>query len=164
MALLRAMKISAYALYKFEKREMNMRQMKIVLIVVSLLVVSLVATACGGGGGAVKPGDPARGKALYNQKTLGVKSAEGCVSCHNYDETKGDNKKAPFTKCTGTRAATRVPGLTAEEYIRESFLTANAYVVENYSNGDMYQNWAKDLSKQQIEDLAAYLLTETCSP
>ncbi len=130
------------------------------VFVAGLLALSLVLTACGGDGGAVKPGDPARGKALYNQKTLGTKSAEGCVSCHNYNETKGDNKKAPFTQGTATRAETRVPGLTAAEYIRESFMTPNAYVVEGYNNGDMYQNWGKELSKQQIEDLVAYLLSE----
>jgi len=131
------------------------------VFVAGLLALSFVLTACGGGGGgAAGPGDPARGKKLYEQKTLGAKSAEGCVSCHNYDASQGKDDKAPFTQGTGTRAATRVPGLTAEEYIRESILTPNAYVVENYKEGDMYQTWGKELSKQQIEDLVAYLLTE----
>ncbi len=136
-----------------------MRKMMWIGIVVAVLA-AMVLTACGGGGGASSGPNAEHGKQLYNSKTLGSKSAEGCVSCHNYDETKGDDSKAPFTKGTGTRAATRVPGLTAEQYIRESIETPDAYVVEKYKAGDMYQNWAKELSKQDIDDLVAYLLTE----
>ena len=127
--------------------------------VIVMLMAALVLGACGGGSASSGP-NPEHGKQLYNSKTLGTKSAEGCVSCHAYDETKGDDSKAPFTKGTGTRAATRVPGLTAEEYIRESIMTPDAYVVEKYKAGDMYQNWAKELSPQEIDDLVAYLLTE----
>jgi len=128
--------------------------------IVVALVATLVLAACGGGGGSPAGPNPEHGKQLYNSKTLGSKSAEGCVSCHAYDETKGDDSKAPFTKGTAARAATRVPGMTAEEYIRESIMTPDAYVVEKYKAGDMYQNWAKELSKQEIDDLVAYLLTE----
>jgi cytochrome c553 len=134
---------------------------KIALIgIISAVVAALVLTACGSSGGTSSGPNPERGKQLYNSKTLGSKSAEGCVTCHNYDETQGDDSKAPFTKGTATRAASRVPGLSAEEYIRESIQTPDAYVVENYNAGDMYQEWAKDLSKQDFDDLVAYLLTE----
>ena len=133
---------------------------KLVLSLALLIVATIVLAGCSSGGGAAGPGDAARGKALYNQKTLGSKSADGCVTCHNYDETKGKDDKAPYTKGTGTRAASRVPGMTAEEYIHESIMTPDAYVVEGYNKGDMYQTWAKELSPQQINDLVAYLLTE----
>ena len=123
--------------------------------------VILAASGCGGGGtGGPIVGDAARGKALYNQATLGKKSAEGCVSCHKYDESKGDQKKAPFTKGTYARAGTRVPGMSADEYLKESILTPDAFVVESYKKGDMYQKWAQDLSEQEIADLIAYLQTE----
>ncbi len=135
---------------------------KVSLIVLVGLVLVLALGACGGGGGSNGPvvGDAARGKSLYDQKTLGTKSAEGCVSCHLYDESAGKAEKAPYTKGTATRAATRVPGMTAEEYIHESIINPNAYIVEGFKKDDMYQNWAKELSQQQIADLVAYLLTE----
>ena len=133
---------------------------KLVLSLALLIVAAIVLAGCSSGGGAAGPGDAARGKALYNQKTLGSKSAEGCVSCHNYDASAGKDDKAPYTKGTGTRAASRVPGMTAEDYIHESIMTPDAYVVEGYNKGDMYQTWAKELSPQQINDLVAYLLTE----
>src|SRR3989304_872699 len=62
-----------------------------------------------------------------------------------------------------TRAATRVAGLTAEEYIRQSILDPNAYVVEGFAdeNGEsvMPNNFGETLSEEQISDLAAFLLT-----
>ena len=128
--------------------------------IIIALMAALALAACGGGGGASSGPNPEHGKQLYNSKTLGAKSAEGCVTCHAYDATQGDDSKAPFTQGTGTRAASRVPGLTAEQYIRESIQTPDAYVVEKYKAGDMYQEWAKDLSKQDFDDLVAYLLTE----
>ncbi len=133
---------------------------KIIVLVLVGLVSMMTLAACGGSGGAAGPGDVARGKSLYNQKTLGTKSAQGCVSCHNYDEAQGKAEKAPYTKGTATRAATRVPGMSAEEYIRESILNPDAYVVEGFNKGDMYQTWEKELSPQQINDLIAYLVTE----
>lgn len=125
----------------------------------TLLLLGLAA--CGGGdsGGPIV-GDAAHGKKLYNQPTLGRRSAEGCVSCHKHQESDGPAEKAPYTAGTGTRAATRVPGMSAEEYIRESLFKPDAYVVEGYNAGDMYQKWAEDLSEQQVADLIAYLLSE----
>ena len=138
---------------------------KAILFIALISIVALLLSACGGGGGgggggAAGPGDPARGKALYNKSTLGKKSAEGCVSCHKYDESQGKAEKAPYTKGTATRAATRVPGMSAAEYIRESILNPDAYIVEGFNKGDMYQKWKEDLTPQEIEDLVAYLLTE----
>jgi hypothetical protein len=50
--------------------------------------------------------------------------------------------------------------MSAEEYIRESILTPDAYVVEGFQEGDMYQTFGEELSEQQIADLIAYALTE----
>ena len=133
---------------------------KLMLVLGLVLVVALVLVGCSGGGGAAGPGDAARGKTLYNKSTIGSKSAEGCVSCHKYDEKEGKAEKAPYTKGTGTRAATRVPGMSAEEYIKESLQKPDAYIVEGFNKGDMYQKFGAELSAQEIADLIAYLLTE----
>ena len=134
---------------------------KTVLITMVVLMLSALAlTACGGGAsdGPVV-GDAAQGEELYNRATLGKKSAEGCVSCHNFDETQGDETDAPYTAGTATKAETRVPGFSAEEYIIESIVNPDAYVVEGFNAGDMYQTWAEDLSEQEMADLVAYLVT-----
>jgi cytochrome c553 len=133
---------------------------KLMLVLGLVLVVALVLVGCSSGGGAAGPGDAARGKSLYNKSTLGTKSAEGCVSCHKYDEKEGKAEKAPYTKGTATRAATRVPGMSAEDYIKESITKPDAYIVEGFNKGDMYAKWSTELSAQEINDLIAYLLTE----
>lgn len=133
---------------------------KLILAIALITVVALLLSACGGGGGAAGPGDAARGKTLYNRSTLGTKSAEGCVACHKYDEKEGKAEKAPYTKETAKRAASRVPGMNAEEYIKESILKPDAYIVEGFNKGDMYAKWTTELSAQEINDLIAYLLTE----
>ncbi len=48
---------------------------------------------------------------------------------------------------------------TVEEYLHESIVNPNAFVVEGFPSGVMYQNYGQDLSKQQIDDLVAFLLT-----
>jgi len=133
---------------------------KLVLAMVLMTVVAFALVACGGSSGAAGPGDVARGKTLYNKSTLGKKSTEGCVTCHKYDEKEGKAEKAPYTKGTGARAATRVPGMSAEDYIKESIFKPNAYVVEGFNKDDMYQKWGEDLTPQEINDLIAYLLSE----
>lgn len=134
---------------------------KTILFTMIILIISAMALTACGGGAADGPvvGDAAHGEELYNRATLGKKSSEGCVSCHNFDATQGDESNAPYTAGTGTRAETRVPGFSAEEYIHESIVTPDAYVVEGFNAGDMYQSWAEDLSEQEIADLVAYLLT-----
>jgi cytochrome c553 len=133
---------------------------KLMLVLGLVLVVALVLVGCSSGGGAAGPGDAARGKTLYNKSTLGTKSAEGCVSCHKYDEKEGKAEKAPYTKGTAARSATRVPGMSAEEYIKESITKPDAYIVEGFNKGDMYAKWTTELSAQEMADLIAYLLTE----
>lgn len=130
-------------------------------VILVMMVLSLMLAACGGGssGGPVT-GDPKRGEDLYNRSTLGKQSAEGCTTCHNYDASEGPEEDAPYTAGTATKAATRVPGLSTEEYILESIVDPDAYVVEGWQAGDMYAEWDKDLTEQQIADLVAYLLTE----
>ncbi len=129
-------------------------------VVLAIILLALI-TACGGGGSeGPAVGDAARGKKLYNQSTLGTRSAPGCATCHKYDASEGPEDAAPYTAGTATRAATRVPGMSAEEYIRESIVNPDAYVVEGWQAGDMYQTWAEELTEQQIADLVAYLLTE----
>ncbi len=134
---------------------------KLVLLITLLAVTALVLSACGGSsGGTAGAGDVARGKSLYNKSTIGSKSAEGCVSCHKYDEKEGKAEKAPYTKGTATRSEKRVAGMSASDYIKESITKPDSYIVEGFNKGDMYQKFGAELSAQEIADLTAYLLSE----
>jgi mono/diheme cytochrome c family protein len=59
-----------------------------------------------------------------------VKNKGGCLICHKITET--GNERGPDLRGVGGRAATRVAGKSAEEYVTESLLTPGAYVVEGY--------------------------------
>jgi hypothetical protein len=59
----------------------------------------------------------------------------------------------------GTRAESRVEGLSAIEYIRTSIVNPGAYVVESFPDELMPQNWAEINAEDEINDLIAYLLT-----
>lgn len=108
-------------------------------------------------------GDATRGQTLYDSNEL------GCSSCHL------GGVIGPNTEGTATRAADRVAsapelaGYTVEQYLVESILQPNAYLVpnqgsSNYSAGGislMQQNYSDRIDAQDLADLVAYLLTQT---
>ncbi len=53
----------------------------------------------------------------------------GCFTCHSIGSP---GPRAPDLQGVGARAATRKPGFTAEQYLRESLIDPCAYVVEGY--------------------------------
>jgi ferredoxin len=95
------------------------------------------------------------GRSLYFEGTLGTNA--GCRICHSLDP--GVVLVGPSFDGIATRAATRVPGLSAEEYIRQSILDPDAYVVDGFPAGQMLQNYAELLTEEDIENLVAFLLT-----
>jgi cytochrome c2 len=95
-------------------------------------------------------GPAAKGKTIFT----GVGS---CFTCH--DTTNGIKIVGPSLKGVASRAVSREPGKSADVYLHESIMTPNAYLVEGFPQGIMPQNFAQILSKDQIDDLVAYLKT-----
>jgi hypothetical protein len=58
-----------------------------------------------------------------------------------------------------TKSATRKAGQSAIDYLRESIVKPNAYVVPGFTAGIMLQNYGQSLTETQIDDLVAYLAT-----
>jgi len=85
-------------------------------------------------------------------------SAAGCTACHTISGIS-IGTIGPALDGLATRAASRVSGLTAEEYIRQSILEPSTYVVESFPDGRMPQNFGEILTEEQINDLIAFLLT-----
>ena len=92
-------------------------------------------------------GDPERGAQLFN--------TAGCVGCHS--QKKGERMVGPSFYNLWDIAATRVPGLSAREYLYQSIVDPNAYIVEGYQAGLMQQNYAALLSPQQMADILAWI-------
>lgn len=129
---------------------------------VFVFVIGALALAACGGGGASGP-DANRGKALYEQSTIGSASAPGCVTCHTLDGTVlvGPSFKGVATHAESVIKDPAYTGTakTAEEYLRESIINPNAYLNPGFAAGIMYQNYGTELSEQEVNDLVAYLLT-----
>ena len=110
------------------------------------------------------PGDAVKGAALFKQLP--------CSSCHDAVHPFPGGDVCPNLGNIATEAGRilRAPDYkgkakTPAEYIRESIMDPNAYIVggENYSTPDgqsvMPKDFGKTLTAQQIDDLVAYLVT-----
>ncbi|HMV28976.1 MAG TPA: hydrogenase iron-sulfur subunit [Anaerolineales bacterium] len=100
--------------------------------------------------------DPKMGEAIYYETASGVNA--GCRICHSL--TKGEKIIGPSFYGIADRAGERVPGLTAEEYLHQSIVEPNAFVVPGYPSGQMIQNFGQILTEEQIQDLIAFLMTQ----
>jgi len=134
---------------------------KFILTLMIALLLALLLVACGGGGDTNDDEagqDPvALGEKLYKGQSIGSASSPGCVTCHSMEE--GVTLVGPSHAGVGSRAGTLVAGMSAEEYLKESIVEPNAHIVDGFSPGVMYQNYAKELSDEQIDALVAYMLT-----
>ena len=103
-----------------------------------------------------KPGDAERGAVLFQRGTGDV--APPCSTCHKVSVGGIGVALGPNLEGIGAIAATRVDGMSAEEYIRESILNPDSFIVPG-SRVSMYPAFSDHLSEQDIADLVAYLLT-----
>ena len=99
--------------------------------------------------------DPAAGERLFKGETLGTNT--GCQVCHSLEP--GKRLVGPSLAGVATRAATSVPGLTAEEYLHQSIVNPTAHVVEGFPANQMPPNFGQTLKDEQISDIVAFLMT-----
>ena len=138
------------------------------------MVFLLMVAACGGDDAdtateppattqAVTAGDPERGRQIWDDGggVVGVSAGVGCQACHSLDgsEKTVGFQIAPTWQGISLRAGDRVPGLSAEEYLRESIVDPAAYIVEGYSD-HMPKGFRFLLSEEDIDSLIAFILTQ----
>jgi len=116
---------------------------RVVLVCMALAVLLM---ACAPEPPATEP--VARGRQLYRSM--------GCANCH--EPNLLGQRLGPPLDHIGTVAATRRPGASAEEYLRQSILDPGAYVVPGYQDS-MPRDLGRDLSPTDLEALVAYLLS-----
>jgi len=106
-------------------------------------------------------GDAANGADLY------VKY--GCFGCHGDPAVEGTNAVGPWLGQIADVGATRIEGYTAADYIYESILDPNAYIVDECPTGPCAdpsamasQNFGLRMSgsPQDLGDILAYLLEQ----
>lgn len=84
-------------------------------------------------------------------------SATGCSVCHSLDP--GIELVGPSLAGIGVEAASRVAGVSAEEYLRESIVEPDAYVVDGYPSGQMLGIYEETLTDEEIDALVSFMLT-----
>ena len=110
-------------------------------------------------------GDPERGRQIFeNGGEKYVDKPHGwCIKCHSLDGSEG---WGPSLQGISERAGNRVPELSAAEYIRQSILDPDAYVVEDSSKHVSKKDTTMGrfpsmlLSEEEVDDLIAFLLTQ----
>jgi cytochrome c2 len=100
-------------------------------------------------------GSVANGEVLFT--TFHEAAGFACSTCHLVDTE--DQLIGPGLLNVGQRAASRVEGQSAAQYIFNSIHEPNAYVVDGFAPDIMPDNFNEILSDQDTYDIIAYLLT-----
>jgi len=104
------------------------------------------------------PGNAARGEELFKGATpLSDGQPAGCPACHSL--TPGQVIVGPSLAGSGTYAATRRPGYTAEKYLRESIVQPHVFAPPGFEDkiNIMPDNFGQRMSPQDLADIIAYL-------
>jgi mono/diheme cytochrome c family protein len=94
-------------------------------------------------------GDAASGEQIFAV-------SQPCHVCHT-DQPIGPSFQGE--QSLASLAATRRQGYPADIYLYESIVNPSAFVVPGYQDSIMPQNFAELLSKKELADLVAYLMT-----
>lgn len=117
-----------------------------------VILFAFLLTACASGAN-VPSGTPTldpvqqTGRDVFNLR---------CAQCHAL--TPDTIVIGPSLAGVATRAATRIDGYTAEEYIEDSILHPKHYIVEGFTD-TMPTNFGKDLTNDELKGVVAFLMT-----
>lgn len=123
-------------------------------IVITTVIVALLAGATV----AVYAYDPAPEEpgAVATADGQTVFLTAGCTACHTIDGVSETAEIGPNLTDLFDRAGDRVQGLSAEEYVRQSILEPQAFIVDGY--GEFMPTLPLDT--HEVDALAEFLLSE----
>lgn len=124
---------------------------------VVVIACALFITGCAASPQTSLPttGDVERGAQLFAE---GRGEMPPCSTCHLVLPGQVGFSIGPNLAGIRERAQTRSEGLAANDYLLQSILEPQRYIVHGYRN-IMYSKYEVHLSEQDILDLLAYLLT-----
>jgi len=97
-------------------------------------------------------GQPATARELFTRY--------GCNACHALTDAGAIGQVGPNLDGIGARAGTRVAGLSAEDYIRQSILDPGAFVVPDFPDGVMPRDFGARIPQSELDALVDYLLEQ----
>lgn len=102
--------------------------------------------------GPEEANDPvARGQRVYLDS--------GCGGCHTIEGISAGTV-GPNQTNIGSVAESRVPGMSAEDYILESIMDPSAHMVEGFPDDVMPKNYGDLLTSEELSDLVAFMLAQ----
>ncbi|MEZ4708721.1 MAG: cytochrome c [Caldilineaceae bacterium] len=104
---------------------------------------------------AWEAGDPAAGRALFEQKVLAA--GAGCVTCHSLEPDV--TLVGPSLYGVADRAQTRQSGVLAPNYLYLSIVAPDQHVVEGFADDLMPETYATALTEEQLANLVSFLMT-----
>jgi cytochrome c oxidase subunit II len=138
-------------------------------VAVGLAIATAVVLRSGGPGEPAAPvsaaavtAPPTSAAGLYDQGRVFFQ-ARGCIGCHSVSD-KGLVSRmpmAPDLSGLAQRAASRRPGLAAEEYVKESVRQPQAYIVPGFTDIQMP---TLPVSDADLQAITAFLLAPAPRP
>lgn len=119
--------------------------------------MALVLIGCSAPGSNNPAPTTTDGEELFALKAIGGNA--GCVTCHSL--TPDHVLVGPSLAGVADRAAGRVEGMNAEEYLRQSIVAPAEHVVDTFDANKMPDNYEDILSEEQLDALVSYLKEAT---
>ena len=117
------------------------------------VVLALAVVSCGPADQPASTVGPRRvatlGGELFSERVVG--GNPGCITCHSLES--GVTLVGPSL----ASVASPVPGLTVDEYVRQSILEPDAYLTPGFVAGQMPGGWGDLLTIEQIDSLVEFL-------
>jgi cytochrome c551/c552 len=98
-------------------------------------------------------GNAAAGKAVF--------AANGCGSCHTFKPANATGAIGPDLDSAPAADAKADNNMNLAAFINESIVKPDAYIAKGYSKGIMPATFGSSLSKTQLNDLVAFILSGT---
>jgi cytochrome c oxidase subunit 2 len=96
-----------------------------------------------------------RGRAASGEQVF---AGNGCGSCHTFKPAGSSARVGPNLDELAAVAGRRRPGQSAEDYVRQSIETPDAFVVKGFRRGVMPDTFKSELSPDELRALVQYLL------
>lgn len=116
---------------------------------------STVATTTGGSTTSSGGGDATAGKTVF--------ASNGCGSCHTFKAAGSSGTIGPDLDTAPATDAKADHNMALAAFVSQSITDPEAYIAKGFSKGLMPKTFGKSLSKTQLKDLVAFILSGTKS-
>ena len=114
---------------------------------------SAATTTAAGTTTAKGGGNAAAGQAVF--------AANSCASCHTFKPAKATGTVGPNLDTAPAADAKADNNMDLAAFIKESITNPDAYIAKGFTKGIMPTNFGQSLSKKQLDDLVAFILSGT---